>query len=384
MLRNSIKILVGAVVITALAGCVQVYEDPASADVSKETIEIGVLTPLSGEAAVYGLAQQWVLNTAAEEINAAGGIGGKLVNLNFEDGGCDSKMANKSASSLISVKQVKVILGGFCSSETLASAPLAEQNKVVLLSSASSSAEVTKAGDYIFRNYPSDNAQSEEFAAYASKQGYKKIGIFAEEQPYSEGIADSFKAEFSALGGETVVEKFATDASDFRTQITKLQGASVDAYFVDTQAPAKADLLIKQLKEAGVKGPFIINDSAFGDREMLVRYKEYLEGSVGAEVPYEADNAKLLELRTKYKAEKGSELPVPTYMAPSYDALYIIKEAIEKVGYDSVKIKDYLYTVKDRKGLSGVLSFDSNGDPDESFRHVLKVLKNGEVEFYKE
>lgn len=385
---DSKQLLKGVAAISLLAlltGCFQVYDDGTkTTDTAGETIEIGMITPLSGEAASYGMTQQWVVNYAVKEINSAGGVGGKKLVVNFEDGGCDAAPSNKAASNLISVKKVLVILGGMCSSETLAAAPLAEQNKVVLLSSGSSSPLITAAGDYIFRNYPSDNAQGEAFAAYAVKKGLKKVAMLVEEQPYPEGIADTFKAAFEKSGGTVLIEKYAKDASDFRTQITKLQAQSPEAYIIDAQAPAKADLIGKQLEEAGVKSTLMMSDGPFGDREMLGRHKEYFNGLLSAEVPYDSKNPKVIELQAKYKAEMGKDLPLLTYMAPTYDAVYIIKEAIEKVGYDSTKIKDYLYTVKGRKGLSGTLSLDSNGDPDASFRHSLKVYNDGVVVEYVE
>lgn len=388
------KLLLAIGLVAALAGCVQVYDEAeeapgeggTSSPATGEPIVIGSLLPLSGEGATYGLPAQRVLQIAANDINNAGGIGGRPIKLEFDDGACDSDPANKATNNLVSVKKVKVIIGGFCSSETLAAAPIVEQNKVVLLSPASSSPKITTAGDFVFRNYPSDNAQGEALADYAAKKGWKKVGLLVEEQPYTEGIADTFTAAFKKAGGEAVVEKFAKDASDFRTQITKLQGAAVEAYLVDMQAPPKAGIIVKQLQEAGVKAPLILNDVAIGaQKEVIDPYKDYVEGAVGAEVPYDKAHASLPKLKEAYKTlSGGEEVPYLSYMSPTYDVLFIVKEAIEKVGEDPVKIKDYLYTVKGRKGLAGTLSFDANGDPTSDYRHALRVVKNGVVEDYKE
>lgn len=393
------RLILGLGLIAALAGCIQVYDEGTgtgttstntapttmgSSTTSGEPVEVGVLFPLSGEAAGYGLAGQRVLDIAAKEINDAGGITGRPVKLEYEDGGCDADVASKAISSLVSVKKVKVIIGGLCSSETLTSAPVVERSQVVLLSPGSSNQEITKSGDYIFRNYPSDNAQGSALADYANTKGYKKVGILTEEQPFPEGIAVAFKETFVKLGGETVIEKFAKDASDFRTQITKLSAAKVDVFFVNPQAPAKGDIILKQLLEAGEKGPFFMNDVVIGaQKEIIEKYKDQLEGSIGALVPYDKTNTKLATLEAAYKAVSGGdEIPYKPYMLPTYDALYIFKEAIEKVGEDPVKIKDYLYTIKGRKGLAGTLTFDANGDPDSSFRHALQVVKGGVVQDY--
>lgn len=388
------KLLLGIGLLIALSGCVQVFENekkeeqPKTSQVTQtaltgEPVVIGALLELSGEGSAYGLPAQRVFEIALKDINNAGGVNGRPLKLEYEDGGCEATLANKAINNLVNLKKVKVVVGALCSSEVLTAAPVVEQNKVVLLSTGASSPKITEAGDFIFRNYPSDKSQGEVLAEYAKAKGYKKVGMVVEEQPYTEGIADTFSAIFKQLGkGTTVVEKFAKDASDFRTQITKLQAAKVDVFFVDTQAPAKADILVKQLKEAGVKGPLILNDVAISsNKEVVEKYKDYLEGSVGAEVPYDKNHPYLPKLKEAYKAlADGKEIPYLSYMSPTYDALFIIREAVEKVGEDPVKIKDYLYTVKGRKGLAGTLSFDKNGDPTAEYRHSLRVVKAGAVE----
>jgi branched-chain amino acid transport system substrate-binding protein len=157
-------------------------------------------------------------------------------------------------------------------------------------------------------------------------------------------------------------------------------------FFVDPQTPAKAGIIVKQLQEAGLKGPFMFNDVSFDSKQEVIEpYKDYIEGSVGALVPYDKANPELATLQAAYKVmANGEDLPYVSYMAPTYDTLYILKEAIEKVGFDSEKIKNYLYTVKGRKGLAGTLSFDANGDPTAEYRHAVKVLKNGVAEDYVE
>src|SRR3989338_508239 len=145
------------------SGCAQVFDDqtpgatPGTGDAttsktSAEPINIGVMLPLSGEAAVMGTPGQRVLQIALKEINDAGGVNGRPLAFKTEDSGCDSDPANKAINKLISVDKVGVVIGLYCSSEVLTAAPVAEQNKVVLLSAGASSPKVTAAGDFIFRN----------------------------------------------------------------------------------------------------------------------------------------------------------------------------------------------------------------------------------------
>ncbi|PIQ77779.1 hypothetical protein COV82_02825 [Candidatus Peregrinibacteria bacterium CG11_big_fil_rev_8_21_14_0_20_46_8] len=376
------KFGIALTVIGALTACQPVFEDAKNTNAAVEedsgdTITFGVLAPLSGEAAAYGIPYQHVLEVARGEINTAGGIDGKEVKLVYEDGACEAERANSAVNNLLNIHKVKVVFGGVCSSETLAAAPVTERNQVVLFSSLASSPDITAAGDFVFRNYPSDKAQGEALADNANELELKKVGIITEEQPYTEGIADSFSAVFS---GETFNEKFSKDAADFKTQIDKLKALNVDRFFVNAQTPAKAAIIVKQLKELGVQGPLYLNDVAIGSTEEVVApFAEYLEGSIGAQVPYNDKHAKFTGFSAAYKARTGEDVPYLGYMSPAYDSLFIMKEAIESVGHDPVKIKDYLYTVQGRDGVAGTLSFDENGDPDKSYRHALQKVEGGKA-----
>lgn len=379
------KVLLAIGLVTVLAGCVQVYEDekkePGAAGTTTpatgEPVILGVLLPLSGSGAAYGKPIQQVLEIAVKQINESGGMNGRPLKLEFDDGVCKEEPAKIAIENLVSLKKVKYIIGGVCSSETLTAAPVVEKGKVVLLSPASSNQAITKAGDFVFRNYPSDEIQGKVLAEIATSKGYKKVGGLVEEQPFTEGIADAFSAAYKASGGELVVEKYPTEGSqDFRAQITKLQAAKVDTFFLDVQTPEKVDLLLKQLQEAGVKGPFFMNDVAIGaPKEVQEKYKDYIDGSFGTEPGYDKSHPELIKLQEAYKAKTNEDLPYLYVMAPAYDAVHILKEALATAGEDPVKVKDYLYTVKGRKGLAGELTFDANGD--SNYKYEPRVLKGG-------
>jgi branched-chain amino acid transport system substrate-binding protein len=390
--RNSSKLALLGILILALSACTPIFEDVSPTGTStapvttKDPIQIGVLLPVSSALSSFGNSAKLVLQIAANDINTTGGIAGRQVELIFADSSCDGSLTETAMNDLVTVKKVKVVIGGFCSPETLLAAKIAEQNKVVLLSPTSSSPKITNAGDFVFRNYPSDTAQGEVLGFYANKKGFKKVAILMENQPYSQDIADSFTSVFYKLGGQVTTEKFEKDATDISAQITKLKEATPDAFFIDAQSATLADIIVTGLKTAEIKGPFIVNDVTLSSQKDIVeKYKDFLEGSVGAEVPYDKNNPAFFKLAQSYKLfSSGQELPSPSYMAPTYDSLFIIKEAIEASGEDPVKIKDYLYTVRGRKGVAGTLSFDVNGDPTSDYKHVLRVVKNGVVENYKE
>lgn len=379
------KVLLALGLVALLAGCVQVFEDekkePEKAGTSSpatgEPIVIGALLPLSGSGAAYGKPIRQVLEIAVKQVNENGGVNNHPLKLEFDDGVCKAEPAKIAIENLVNLKKVKYVIGGVCSSETLTAAPVAEEKKVVMLSPASSNQEITKAGDFVFRNYPSDEIQGIVLAETANSKGYKKVGGLVEEQPFTEGIADAFSKAFKEKGGELVVEKYPTEGSaDFRAQITKLQAAKVDVYFIDVQTPEKVDLILKQLQEAGIKGPFFMNDVAIGaPKEVMEKYKDYVDGSFGTEPGYDKNHPELAKLQEAYKKATNEDLPFLYVMAPTYDAVYILKEALATAGDDPVKVKDYLYTVKGRKGLAGELTFDKNGD--SNYKYEPRVLKGG-------
>src|SRR3989344_8345398 len=344
---------------------------------SNEEIKLGWLGPLSGDAAAYGEPLQQVVNLAVEEINNNGGIKGKKLKVIFEDGKCEGKEALSATQKLINIDGVKIILGGTCSGETLGAAPAAEQNKVILFSAGSGSPDITKSGDYVFRNFPSDATSGSKVAKAAIDNKHKKIAILAEQTEYAQAVKNVFKTTLTNTGGSVVIdESYASDGNDYRTQITKIKAANPDAIYVVAQTPAKYGLALKQIRELGVNQQIYTNEfAAAGD--ILKDYSKEVEGAIYA-VPYFNENEqKSKELLDKLKAKYGKlsgALP-PVYLATQYDAVYLLSESIEKCDLNTDCIKTELYKVKNREGATGTLTIDQNGDA--VFEYVLKKIVNG-------
>ncbi len=347
-----------------------------------DTIQVGAIFPLTGDGAAYGEPMQKVAQIALDEINANGGVNGKKLEFLWEDGKCNGNDASAAANKLINVDKVQIIYGGFCSSETLAVAPIAEAAHVVVLSPASSSPDITNAGDYIFRNYPSDATQGKVLAEGAQKSAFKKVGVLAEQNDYTLGIQKVFEDQFKQLGGDVVVETYLPDNSDFRTSLLKLKSDGVDALLVDPQTPAKADLIFKQLQEMSWDVKLMGNDVVAGYQDLISKYSKLVEGMIVAEFTYDKENPDFKKLASKYQDITGKELPYGTYASTSYDAVYIVKEALESVGNNADAIKDYLAGIHDRQGLGGNLTFDENGDPKAG--HSLEIVKDGKVVAYQQ
>ncbi len=144
------QLIIGAAIVIVLAAfaCACLDKQPTES----EEIKIGAVLPLTGDGAKYGQSAKSGLDLAVEEINANGGIKGKFINVIYEDTKMEPKEGTSAVLKLLTIEKVPAIIGAMASSVTLAIAPIAEENKVVLLSPVSSSPLITDAGDYIFRN----------------------------------------------------------------------------------------------------------------------------------------------------------------------------------------------------------------------------------------
>jgi len=212
----------------------------------KEEIKIGVMTPLTGESAKYGQDIKRGYDLATEEINEKGGIQGKKLLLIYEDDEGKPDKAVSAAQKLIQRDKVSVILGALWSSPTLAVAPIAEKNKVVLLSSGSSSPKITDAGDYIFRNEISEAYGAKESAKLYFNAGFKKIATIYINNDYGIGVRDITKEIYEQLGGVvTTSEAFEQDEKDFRTQLLKIKETNPEAILIVSYK--EAILILKQM-----------------------------------------------------------------------------------------------------------------------------------------
>lgn len=347
---------------------------------SSDVFQFGVMLPLTGEAAAYGIPLQNAIELAVAEINANGGISGKPVELVTEDSKCDPREGATAAEKLVNVDEVRVIFGGACSGETLGAAPITEAGQVILISPSATSPKVTAAGDYVFRLAPSDAGAGEIAAKYAyTTMHYGKIAVISETTDYAQGLREVFTRKYAELGGEIVSDQtFASDASDFRTIALKAQVTSPDAVVLYPQTPDKGILLLKNLRQAGVNKPILTAEVLIG-RSVAKEHPYETDGIVGFEQAFNEKRGKSKEFSDSYYAMYREELAFPGFQAGAYDSVYLMKEAIELNNgvVDTDVIRDYLYNVNSLDGAVGKLTMDSNGDPILSYG--VKRVENGKV-----
>lgn len=364
------------VVIIVIAGIWYVSKrQPAE----KGPIKIGFIGPLTGAGAVYGVGEKNATELAVEEINQQGGVKGRVLQAVYEDGKCDGKEAATAAQKLINIDGVKIILGGLCSAETLGAAPIAETNKVILLSAFSSSPNITEAGDYIFRAVLSDTdpAVIGPIIPYLKQQ--KSIAIITENSDYSMGVRQALKEQLSNIVDDEV---FAPTEKDFKTYLTKIKQKTPEALFINAGTGAEVSgLIVKQAKELGLSAKLYGNFLLVGPESIKIA-GNLLEGAIAYDAPLlNEDNSKAKVFMQDYKT-KFSE-PASFWDAGArYDTVYIVKSALEKCGEDTDCIKNYFYTMDWYDGVVGRFKFDENGDV-IGIKCVAKQIIDGEPQVIK-
>lgn len=342
------------------------------------SIKIGFIAPLSGDAAVYGIPGKNVVAMAVQEINTAGGINGKPLEVIYVDGKCTPAGGAAAMQELVATHQVKVVIGGFCSSESLAAISIAAANNVTMLSPASSSPDLTGVSPFFFRNYPSDAAQGRVLAeaAYTQKK-FKKVAFIQEQSDYPVGIYRAFASRFEQLGGIVTKEEFAKDTTDFVVRLTTLRQGNPDALFVDTQTPASAERIFATLTTLKWKPFLLVSDVVPGDTDTISRNSSLLEGALLAEFDTDENNTRFQTMRAAYLRKYSEDMPYQSYGQTEYDAAYLVRDALLNVGNDAQKIAAWLRGISRWQGASGSITIGPDGDRVSG--HSLRMIKNGEV-----
>jgi len=356
MKKNWIAIFIIVVVALAL-----VFVATQTKKQAKE-INIGAIIPLTGSFASYGEPVRDGMLLALEEINNTGGIEGIKIKMIIEDDAGDPKTSVNAFAKLANTDRVPLVLGPLSSGCSMATAPIAEKTKVVQISTLAGIPDLSKAGDYIFRIYPS----SELGARYVAKQAAsrfkpKKVAILYANNPFGETSRRIYEETVKKLGIEVVsVESFSDGDQDFRTQLTKIKKTNPDLLLCSTYWVEGARILV-QMVELGLNIPVLGEDGwrgpiadIVGERGLKLLY--FADIAFGSEVE---DNRTMKEFIRNFESRYHKK--ANTYAAVGYDAVYIAKKAIEEGGDKSELIKDTLYKI-DYLGALGKIKFDTNGD----------------------
>ena len=345
-----------------------------------EPFVIGAMDALTGVAESYGNPLHQAKLLAVEEINAAGGINGRMLELIVEDSKCAAQDAITAYRKLTDVDGVKIILGTTCSGSMLGAAPLAEQEGVILLSASATSPDIASAGDNIFRTAINDLRLGIDTGNTLWVDGARNIATITESTDYAEGTRRTAVARFEELGGSVVAaESFSTDVTDFRSQLTKLINENPDSLLLASQGEASGGTVIKQARELGYDGPIyseivptglvalgIAGDAATGLKAIIPNPD--LSSTAGK------------EFLANFKARYGVVASLPWFQGSAYDDVYIAAECLKQTNddQDADGFRDCLSGLTWSGAIGDGYSFDENGDVVGLSNVVVEVLPTSE------
>ncbi|MBC8140954.1 MAG: ABC transporter substrate-binding protein [Armatimonadetes bacterium] len=364
-MRGAIPVLALSTVLLVGGGC----KTPAGTDTTTSgsgdtggTIKIGHYASLTGETATFGKESDEGVKLAMKEINAAGGILGKQIEVETQDDQSKAEEAKTVATKFAADDKIVAVLGEVASTRSMTAAPVFQRAGIPMISPSSTNEKVTQEGDYIFRVCFIDNFQGGVMAQFAANDlKAKKVAILREQtSDYSVGLSDVFTEEFKKLGGTITVDaSFKSSDTDYRSQLAKAKDA--DAIFVPAYYNT-VGTIARQARELGITAPLLGCDG--WDSPTLVEGAggagKALEGSYFSNHYSKDDKAPRVQDFVKaYTAEYGK---APSGLAAlGYDAMKIVALAIKTAGSaDRAKIKDALAQTKDFPGVTGNITIDPN------------------------
>ena len=331
---------------------------------SSDSILIGHVASLTGSEATFGVSTDNAIKLAFEEINKAGGVKGKKLALKTLDDQGKPEEAQVAATRLIVNDKVTLVIGEVASSRSLAMAPVADDHKVPMISTASTNPKVTldpqgNTRKYVFRVCFIDPFQGTVMAKFARENmKISKVAVLRDVgNAYSVGLADFFAETFKKMGGEIVTDQsFKAGDQDFKAQLTKIRETNPEAIYVPAYY-TDVGLISRQVRELGMKVPLMGGDG--WDSEELYKISGgALDGSFFSNhYTFESPDPKVQDFVTKYKAAYGK---VPDALAAlGYDAALVAADAMNRAkDLTGPDIAEALAATKEFKAVTGTISLN--------------------------
>lgn len=392
-------------IVTAIALMLAACSAPSPNRANNNSIKIGAINSLTGELQSFGEPTMNGIKVAIDEINAAGGIQGKPIQLVVKDNQSEVQPSIEAAQTLIDKEKVAAIIGPWSSRHTI---PVAEQvtsqRGVPHMVFAATSPAITTLKDngFLFRTAPSDAYQGIALAAIARDRRMEALSILYVNDAYGEGLASSIRSAFEARGGKIkLAVPYQPEQTSFDKELAQLAKQPVDA-LVLVGFPKDGERILKQAQALGKFNRYILTDSlkeqsvvaAVGEKEHRISFGTAPQAFVGTRT-YNA-------FKKSYE-DKFGKLPDAPYVDTAYDATMILALAIAKAGStDGTAIRDAMREVANAPGIevgpgdwkkamealqngqdidyvgaSGSCDFDENGDVSGAFGNWK--VENGNI-----
>jgi branched-chain amino acid transport system substrate-binding protein len=336
-------------------------------------ITIGATLPLSGDAAVFGKNTQEGVDLALKETNDGEGVLGRKIRVAYEDTKALAKEGVTAYQKLTAVNGVCAIIDDSVSSVTLAIAPLADKDHVVILATGATAPQISGVSKYVFRIWNSDAYEGEVIAEYAwTKMNLRNVAVLSVNNEYGKGLESVFRMQFSRRGGKIAAEEtFEQSSADVRTQLTKIRVTAPDGLYL-IGYPKEMGAVLRQIKELGISTA-LLGTVALHDQQLIDSAGNAAEGIVFP-FPRDPSGEQVERFRAAFVAKYSKNPPVLADVG--YDALKMIVRAIDiSKGTSGDQIRQGLTMLKDYPGASGKMTFDEKGDVHKPMG--IKTIESG-------
>lgn len=343
---------------------------------SSDEIVIGEYGSLTGDKATFGISTRNGIDMAVDAINEAGGVLGKKLRVIVEDDQGRPEEAQTVVTKLITRDNVVAVLGEVASSNSLAAAPVAQQNQIPMISPSSTNPEVTQKGDYIFRVCFIDPFQGFVMAKFAAESlRIQRVAILRDiKNDYSVGLSDVFTENFTKMGGTIVAdESYSAGDTDFNAQLTAIKAKNPQAIYVPGYY-TEVGLIARQEKRLGLTVPLLGGDG-WDSPALMGIGGDALNGSfLSNHYSTEDPSPAIQKFVADYKARFNE---VPDALAGlAYDSAMVLADAIRRAGTtDGPALRDAIAATKDFAGVTGNITLDENRNASKPA--VVLEIKDG-------
>ncbi len=344
-------------------------------------IKVGLFASLTGKEAAFGQATRKGVELAVEELNAAGGVLGRRLELVIEDNQSKAGESATIAKKLIARDKVVALIGEVASSRSLEAAPIAQQSRVPMISPSSTNPKVTEIGNYVFRVCFIDPFQGVVMAKFA-RQSLKlqRVALLTSvSSAYSVGLAKYFREHFTAAGGTIALEqKYSEGDKDFKAQLTAIKAAGVEGIFVPGYY-TEAALICKQARELGLKLPLFGGDG-WEAPQLLEIGGEAVEGTYYSTHYSSEDRSPSVQgFVERFKRRWNGDAP-DAMAALGHDAVLVLADGLRRAGgTEGPKLRDALAATRNVSGATGQTTLDAQRNATKSA--VVITVKQGRFAF---
>jgi len=351
-----------------------------SALAAEDDLKIGVMAPVTGQWASEGQDMVNIVKLLAEEVNAAGGAGGRKIVIEVGDDGGDPKTAALAAQRLVTSGVVAVI-GTYGSAVTEATQDIYDEDGVLQIATGSTSIRLTEKGlPLFFRTCPRDDDQGRVMAKHVEAMGFKKAALVHDNSSYAKGLAEEVKGLLDKTEIPVVYYDAITPGDrDYTTALTKIKTLNPDIIIFTGYYP-EAAMLLRQKREMAWNIPLIGGDATNNMALVDIAGKDAAAGYYFISPPGPSDLTDEMSLKfmAKYK-ERFKTMPSSVWSVMAGDAFNVLVAAINKVKEPTAEnIAAFLHEdLKDYTGFTGPIAFDRKGDRVGDVYRLYQVDKDG-------